>query len=422
MQHTLSRRTLLKNSAQLALATGVTGSLLAACGGSSPATNGSTTITFWHTYNVTGPETETLVKKVIPAFNKKFPKITVKQQQIPYDSMLQKLTASVAGGKGPDVVRADIIWMPQLAKIGALLKVDDMLNKDLFYPGPLQTCLYKGSYYGLPLDTNTKTLIYNKDVLEKAGVSAIPTTTDEFKAACLKITGLGKDIYGYAEGSLDPWITLPWVWCFGGEVTDGTFAKASGYINSANSVAALAYLTDLYHTKAMSPSILGGGNVSPGDALTKNQVGFIADGPWTPGIFASTAPNLRYDMAVMPSGPNGHSASVVGGEDIAIMSSSQNQEATKDFVNFMTSDEAQILMGQVGQMPTLKSASGSSDLPAYFKVFNQQIQTAQPRTVSPNYPTISTILSDAFNKALRNQATPQAALDQAAQLIDAQLV
>lgn len=421
MQPLFSRRTLLKSSAQLALTAGAAGSLLAACGGSSSG-NGPTTITFWHTYNVTGPETETLVKKVIPAFNKKFPNITVKQQQIPYDSMLQKLTASVAGGKGPDVVRADIIWMPQLAKIGALVKMDDMLDKDLFYPGPLQTCIYKGNYYGLPLDTNTRVVIYNKEVLEKAGISSIPTTTADFKAACLKITALGKDFYGYSEGSLDPWITLPWVWCFGGEVTDDAFSKATGYINSANSVAALAYLSDLYHTKAVSPGILGGSNLSPSDALTKGQTGFIIDGPWMPGIFASSAPKLQYDMAVMPAGPNGHTASVVGGEDIAILSSSKNLDAAREFVKFMTSAEAQILMAQVGQMPTLKSVADDSSLPAYLKTFNEQIQFAKPRTVSPNYPKISTILSDAFNKALRNQLTPQAALDQAAQLIDAQLV
>lgn len=420
MQHALSRRALLKHSARAALVAGATGTLLAACGGNSTG-NGPTTITFWHAYNTTSPEVDTLVKKVIPAFNKKFSNITIKQQQIPYDNMLQKLTASVAGGTGPDVVRADIIWMPQLAKIGALVKVDDLLEKDKFYTGPLQTCFYKGSYYGVPLDTNTKVLIYNKKVLEKAGVSEVPTTSSAFKETCLKITALGNNTYGYAEGGLYDWATLPWIWSFGGAVTDDNFEKASGYINSAESLAALEYLIDLYKTKALSPGIMGGTNLSTSDAMAKNQAGFIIDGPWMPGIFEKTAPDMKYDMSVMPAGPNGHSASVVGGEDIAIMSSSKNQAAAKEFVRFMVSEEAQRLMGQVGQMPTLKSLAGDSTLPAYYKVFNKQMETAKPRTVSPNYPRISTILGDAFNKAFRNQLTPKAALDEAAQLIDAQL-
>ena len=173
MSSPISRRRFLERSTQLALTAGATGSLLAACGGSSPASSTKATITFWNAYNVTDPENKTLLNKVIPAFNKKYPNIIVQSQNIPYNSLLQKLVATVAGGAGPDVVRTDIIWMPQLAKIGALVPTDDIVaqRKNDFYPGPLATCAYKGKYYGLPLDTNTRVIFYNKDLLSKAGFS-----------------------------------------------------------------------------------------------------------------------------------------------------------------------------------------------------------------------------------------------------------
>ncbi|GCE09987.1 extracellular solute-binding protein [Dictyobacter aurantiacus] len=412
MQTAMSRRTLLKTGAQVALTAGAAGSLLAACGENTSSASSKVTIKFWHTYNITSPENQTLQTKVIPAFNKKYPNITVQAQDIPYNSMLQKLIASVAGGNGPDVVRSDIIWMPQLAKIHALVQVDDLVNqhKDDFYPGPLATCSYKEHYYGLPLDTNTKVVLYNQTLLEKAGVNQPPKTTDDFKNAALKITSLGKNIFGYAEGGLYDWATLPWVWSFGGAVTDDQFTKATGYINSSNSVASLEYLYNLYTTRALSPSILGSGNVSPDDAIGKNQAGFIIDGPWMPPTFQKTYPNMKYGMALMPAGPNGQSSSVIGGEDIAIMSSSKNAEAAKSFAQFMISPQAQLLMASTGQMPVLKSVASDPTLPAYFKIFSEQLQTAKPRTVHPNYPKISTILGDAFNKAFRKQATPQAPL------------
>ncbi|MFL5695060.1 MAG: extracellular solute-binding protein, partial [Ktedonobacteraceae bacterium] len=139
---TFSRRRFLQQSAQVTFATGAAAALLAACGGdTNSTTTAKTTIVFWHTYNLTSLENKTLVNKVIPAFNKKFPNITVHSQDIPYDSMLQKLIASVAGGRGPDLIRSDIIWMPQLAKIGALASTDDIVaqRKSEFYPGPLAT-------------------------------------------------------------------------------------------------------------------------------------------------------------------------------------------------------------------------------------------------------------------------------------------
>ena len=425
MQNTFSRRRFLQQSAQVTFATGTAAALLAACGGdtSNSTTTAKTTIVFWHTYNLTSPENQTLVNKVIPAFNKKFPNITVHSQDIPYDSMLQKLIASVAGGRGPDLIRSDIIWMPQLAKIGALASTDDIVaqRKSEFYPGPLATCAYQGKYYGLPLDTNTRIVFYNKDLFAKAGLTQAPTTADEFKAAAAKITALGKNIYGYAEGGLGGWNTLPWVWSFGGAVTDDNYTKATGYINNSNSVAALEYLLDLYKNHTLSPTILGGSGLSTSDAIGKNQVGMIIDGPWMPPIFKSTYPNLQYDFALLPAGPASQSVSVVGGEDIAIMKASKNIDAAREFMQFMTSSEAQVLMGTTGQMPVIKSVADDPQLPSYFKTFSQQLQTAKPRPVSPNYGKIDTLLTDAFNQAFRNLATPQAALNSAATQIDALL-
>jgi multiple sugar transport system substrate-binding protein len=423
MPTVFSRRRFITRSAQLAFGASAAGSVLAACGSSGSAgttTSGKTTITFWNAYNTTDAENSTLLTKVIPAFMKQHPTITVHSQNIPYQSLLQKLIASVAGGNGPDLVRSDIIWMPQLAKIGALYSTDDIVaqRKNEFYAGPLATCAYQGRYYGLPLDTNTRVLYYNKTLFTHAGVSQPPTTTSDFQAAAAKISALGKNIFGYAESGLDPWNTLPWIWSFGGSVTDANYTKATGYINSPQSVAALQFLLDLYKNRELSPSILGGNSISPDDAFGKNETGLIIDGPWVPPTFQQGYPHLQYGFSLMPAGPSGHSASVVGGEDIAIMQSSKNIEAAKTFMQFMTSEESQVMMGIVGQMPVLKSLANDSRLPSYYRVYNQQLQTAYPRPVTPNYTKIETILTDAFTSAFHNQASAQAALNTAAQQID----
>ena len=64
------------------------------------ATGKKVTLTFWGTYGNGGNKTQTdaLSQTIIPAFEKANPNININYVDIPYDSLLQKLTTSAAGG------------------------------------------------------------------------------------------------------------------------------------------------------------------------------------------------------------------------------------------------------------------------------------------------------------------------------------
>ncbi|HEX8597853.1 MAG TPA: extracellular solute-binding protein [Chloroflexia bacterium] len=385
----------------------------------------SGTVTFWSSYNTVSPEMETLTGEIIPAFQKLHPNVTIKAQALPGDELRQKLLTSIAGGETPDVVRVDIIWVPEFAEMGALAKLDEEMEdfdeyKELVYPGPLSTNFHKGNYYGLPLDTNTKVAFYNNDVLSAAGMSAPPKDWAEFTTFCEKVKALNQpDTYCYAESGTGPWSILPWIWAGGGSITDPEYTKATGYVNSPETVAALTTLRDMLKNELISPSILGGG-IATSDALGKGQAGMIIEGPWMPPIFDKQFPDLKYTLATLPAGDGGTS-SVVGGEDIVLFEKSQNKEASLEFIRFMLSEEAQLALGKVGQMPVLKSLGGHADLPEYFATFQEQLETAQARTPSPAWPKIDEALNTAFQEVFRGEKEPQAALDEAATAIDALL-
>lgn len=382
----------------------------------------SGTVTYWTAYNTVSPEFKALTEEVIPAFNKRYPNVKIDAQAIPYDDLRQKLLTGIAGGQTPDILRADIIWVPEFAELGALAKLDEAMPdfatlKDRFYPGPLATNFYKGNYYGLPLDTNTRVIFYDKTVFQAAGIAAPPKTFEDVAADCAKIKALGKaDTYCYAEGGTGAWNVLPWIWSAGGAITDPQYTKATGYLNGAGTVAAVTMLRDMLKNGTLSPSILGGG-IATSDAIGKDQAGFIVDGPWMPPIFRAQYPNLQYDLAPFPSGPGG-SISVVGGEDIVLFQQSKNKDAALAFIRFAVGEEAQIAMGKTGQMPVLKSLTGNPELPAYFAVFQQQLATAQPRTPSPAWPKIDDAINTAVQQVLRGEKEPQAALDEAAATVD----
>lgn len=377
----------------------------------------SVTITFWHTYSTDSPENKALVEQVIPAFQKKYPNITVKAVVYPYEGLHDKLVTGVAGGNVPDVMRMDIIWVPEFAKMGALQAVDGMQGfsdiKSKVFAGPLATNAYKGKFYGVPLDTNTQVMIYNQDVLKAAGFAAPPATIDEFVKYMQAATGNGK--FAFAQSGTNPWTMLPLFWTLGGSVTNPDYTKATGFLNSDASVKALSTLKDWF--KGGAPSLLGGQPDTWG-GFKAGTYGAIQDGPWA---FAALQPDLKDKMvgAPIPKGPAG-SISVVGGEDIVMFANSQHKNEAWTFIQYMLSDEAQQIMAKVGQMPVTQSASGSDAVKqtAYYAPYVTQLATAQPRTPVPAWTQMEKIIADAFESVFRDKATPQDALTKAAQQID----
>ena len=378
-------------------------------------------ISFWAGYDQVGPEFKTMSEVVIPAFNEQYPDVTVELQGIPYDDLRQRLITGIAGGEVPDLLRADLVWVPEFAEQGALLALDqEMDDFDDFagrvFEGPLSTNLWNGSYYGLPLDTNTRVLFANRAVMGEAGVTEMPQTIEAFEQMMVAISELGPERYGYAEGGTGAWNVLPWIWTFGGALTNDDYTAGTGYVNGLGTVAAVTKLKEWLDAGYLSPSILGGGSATSED-IGAGRAGTVLEGPWMPPIFETQFPDLETELAPVPAGPGG-SASVVGGEDIVVFSQTQNKEAALAFVRFLLSEEAQLAMGKVGQMPVLTSLSGHPELPEYFAVFSQQLETAKARTPHPNWPLIDEALANAVLEALRGDKPVQQALDEAAATID----
>ncbi len=382
----------------------------------------SGTVTFWHAYSADSQEVKTLDTEIIPAFESLHPGVKVTAVPVPYDQLHQKLVTAVAGDTLPDLVRSDIMWVPELADLGVLVPLDEQMPDfstyaDQVYEGALATNAWKGHYYGLPLDTNTRVLLYNSDALAKAGITAPPATFDELRADAPKLAAAGVSVF--ADNSTSGWNVLPWIWSAGGSVTDDGVTKATGYLNSAASVAGVQLLVDLYQQKALPDIILGGtGGTATSDGLATGQYATILDGPWMYPIFASQYPSFQLKAAPVPSGDGG-SISVVGGESVVLTTSSKNKDAAAEFLRYLLSEDAQLAMAKVGQMPVLSDLGDQlTSINAYYAPFVTQLATARPRTPTPAWPKIDDILKAQIQQAIQGDISVQDALDQAAAQID----
>jgi len=379
------------------------------------------TLQFWNAYNTTDAEASTMAKIIIPKFEAEHPGIKVVSDVYPYGALLGKIVTSAAAGNPPDVVRSDIIWVPQLAKEGVLapLSQDMPAFKKIassVYPGSLSTNFWKGQYYGLPLDTNTQVLFWNKADFAAAGIKTPPKTMTQIFQDAVRLTNPAKKQYGLDIQSTDMWSIDPLIWSGGGSITNATFTKAEGYLNSTKTVAVLNSLVGLLKDGDLNPDVLGGtGTIGGESAFPKGISAMYLDGPWGSAFYQSSDPHLQYGMEVLPH-------SVVGGEDVVIPAGTKHRADAELFVQFLLSPFAQNEMAKAGQMSVLKNAAASeSKIQAYYAPFAQQLLTAEARIPSPAYNQIDSVFSNDLQAALRGKESAATAMNQAAQQAQALL-
>ena len=377
-------------------------------------------IEMWSTFN--DNENKVLKEKIIPAFNVKYPGIKVKVTAMPSgdDYKKQILTAGMTGTT-PDLARVDISDVAQYASQGYLLSVEDLSEfseiKKNTYEGPMSASYYNGHYYGIPLDTNTKIAIYNKKLLSSVGYTEAPKTMEEFENLAVKLKAKG--IKGIGIGGVGTWNTLPYYLSLGGKITNNDATKATGFLNSAESVKALEKIVEWNNNGLIANSLLGGEGTWEG--FNDEHYAMIDDGPWW---YSSNKDQKEVKdnviFSAMPKGVGG-SINLVGGEDTMIFKDSKSPKQAWIFAKFLASDEAQtIFASELGMMPVCK-ATGEKDVVknnAVTKVYMEQLNSTWARLPHPKWSDISQVIQDAFETSIRKASTPQKALDDAASKVD----
>ncbi|MES2171985.1 MAG: extracellular solute-binding protein, partial [Actinomycetota bacterium] len=186
--------------------------LLAGCSGQPTGsttldTKAAVTLTVW-----TGQEAgaEKLLEKLGAKFQKLHPNVTLKLSPgaSSTEDLLQKLSASFAGGNYPDMSYSFGSWTSQLESSGRTLDITDKVADPSvkwseFSKAAQETARPTGKKtIGFPAIVDNLSLLYNKTVFDKAGV-AYPTndwTWDDFRAAAKKLTDPSTNTYGYAYG------------------------------------------------------------------------------------------------------------------------------------------------------------------------------------------------------------------------------
>jgi multiple sugar transport system substrate-binding protein len=182
--------------------------LLAGCGTSATPSAGSTsaissadafkkaTLNFaWWTNPVRSSNTD----KMVQAYTKAHPKITVNQQPGQWATYWTKLSTQVAGQTEPDVIQMDQAYIAEYGGRGALLdmstvgSIDTKQVKSSLADGTLN-----GKLYGIPIGETAYSICANKTLFQKAGVDVPDDKTwtwDDYLSICKKLADGSKGAF-----------------------------------------------------------------------------------------------------------------------------------------------------------------------------------------------------------------------------------
>ncbi|MDX6332614.1 MAG: arabinogalactan oligomer / maltooligosaccharide transport system substrate-binding protein [Streptomycetaceae bacterium] len=398
-----------------------------ACGGSHSGSGTSSkpksagdisgTITYWDTSDASteAPTYKALIKK----FEAKYPKIKVNYQNVDFGSVEQKFKSAAKTGKGaPDVIRTDVGLIPEYASLHYIAPLDGtaaLQDTSDFTQGPLNTTKYEGKTFGVPSVTDTLGLLYNKALFKKAGITAPPTTWDEFIADSQKIKAKTGVPGTYVNP--DTYFLMPLLFGEGADLADPATKKIT--INDAAAVKAVTTAKKIYDTSSAKVDFASSYD-NMQTTFKDGKVAMLIQGPWsvsddiTGSAFKGNEANLGY--AAVPAGSTGKAQSPTGGHDLTVYQGSANLPAGYLLAAFLTNSASQqTIAKETGTLPTRTSAY-TAEVTTDNKIagFKSIMDTARPRVALPQVGSLFVPLQQQYVKILQGDVSVQAGLDAAA--------
>jgi ABC-type glycerol-3-phosphate transport system substrate-binding protein len=179
---------------------------------------------------------------------------------------LPTFTAQLRAGTEPDIFYIDFTDLPQVLTAGQAADITQYVNsttvptlKDIV-PSAMKAVTAGKTIYGLPTNTYTQGLIYNRALFSQAGLdpNKPPTTWAQVETDATAIAKLGNGIEGwgdYSAGNNGGWHFASYMDALGGTTVNTTKVPPTAAFNNASGLAILQALHTLRFTdNAMSPT------------------------------------------------------------------------------------------------------------------------------------------------------------------------
>lgn len=350
-------------------------------------------------------------------FNEGQDRITVKPQPVPYPDLMTRLVNAVLSGSPPEMLAITPALLPSVARY--LQPLDEYWENEgeefqaAFDPVAISLITHEGHRYGIPIELSTTDgLMYNKEVLEQAGVDPEQAVRswDTFLAALEQIKQAGFTPM-LLEGKDASRMDRHWSWYVAGgaDLTDP--AQYVEQMCNEDALATFEFLASI-PLSGYAPNPAGIGYAETTRQFPAGTVGFYTDGPWGPVTYAASNPDFPEKLAytnMPPRTEGGRLAANIDGLMFVIPKDSANPTAAWEFMKHMASPESQARQANNGNLPTRLAVRAEPEVAGnpILSYFGDIIGTwGYPRPRSENNAEFRQIFMTGWQAAVTGQKSP----------------
>ncbi|BCL32815.1 extracellular solute-binding protein [Streptomyces aurantiacus] len=306
-----------------------------------------------------------MVDALIAAFEKEHPHIGVEPQYKTFSDYVQNLKLTMTSDTAPDIAQY-AVGMTDLAADGHILDLapyreaygwDDAIppvSLDQLTAGRTSEATGGRALFGVPAGLSMTGIYYNKELAEKAGIGAPPTTLAEFEkqlaaAKNADLTPLG--VGALDSGGLHLWAALLNQLMPTDEYWDWVNGKKGATMENPAAVEASELMVEWGREGYYNESANGTAQVDSTAQFAKGDSVFLINGNWAAGQLA-TVMGDNVGFFPMP-GEKAGSPTVASGFSVsyAVSSKTEHPQAAGAFLDFLTSPEAGQIISDNGFLP-----------------------------------------------------------------------
>ena len=317
------------------------------------------------------------------------------------------------------VMSVDVVWTAEFAANGWLEELPaDKFPTTGYLQAAVDSATYFNKLYAMPSTSDGALLYYRKDLLDKASVTAAPTTWDEMQAACDKVLPDQKGMSCYGgqfqkyEGLTCNFVEA--VNSAGGAVLDESLKPV---VSSAEAVAGLQWMIDGFKSGMIPKEAITWKEEESRTAFQDSKILFLRNWPYVWNLANGSKSKIAGKFAVAPlPGKAGPGVSTLGGHSFGISKFAKNKGTAMKFINWMQTKENQTRRLEVSSLaPVLEELYDDPALQAkfgYLKTLGDSIRNAKPRPKAVKYNDVTLAIQDAVYPALQGQKDAQTALNE----------
>jgi multiple sugar transport system substrate-binding protein len=284
------------------------------------------------------------LRGIMDDFEKANPDIKVTLISGPYSTTHDQIVVGAASGTLSDVVGLDGSWVNGLAKQGAIVSMDPLMDAANYDRTQIADIIkVDGQSMMFPLASFVYPVFVNLDIAKAAGVEAMPTNRTEFAEAAKKMTNADKNQYGWVlplslqnPGGIQNDV-MSWVWASGASM----LKDGQPDVQNEAVVGTLEYIKALNDAGVITPGIFAKTEQEKVEEFVNGRVGMMIDSLAHINLIRERNPDLNFGISALPAvdGYTGKRGLPYASWGIGISEGSEHKEEAWKLVEYLMSPE-----------------------------------------------------------------------------------